>query len=133
MFFSFRGKVHRPFIPILMKSSFFLTKVGCFFFSYFVCFFVFFFFRGKVHMSLIYSILKAGKKNTTRKKKTAFSFIHSKSLKNAQKRTYPGNKKKNTVPLLLPTKKMANQQKKWHFFLISENNKNNDFFLYNFK
>ena len=47
-------------------------------------------------MSFIHSILEAGKKKHNPEKKTAFSFIQSKSLKNAQKRTYPGKKKYGT-------------------------------------
>ena len=87
--------IHSDFDEVLF---FFLTKVGCFFFAYFGCFFVFFFSRGQVHMSFIHSILEAGKKNTTRKKKQLFHSFNrnpSKMRKNELIREI----KKNTVPL----------------------------------
>ena len=86
--------IHSDFDEVL----FFFNKSGLFFFvAYFACFFVFFFSRTSSHV--IHSFNFGGrKKKHNPEKKTAFSFIQSKSVKNAQKRTYPGNKK-NTVPL----------------------------------
>ena len=92
--FFFPGKVHRSFIRIFDGFLFFLIKVGCvFFFRDFGVFFCVFFFPGKVHKPFIHSNFWAAKKNNPGKKKTAFLFIHSKSFKNAQKRTFPCKKK----------------------------------------
>ena len=80
------------------EIRFFLQNWLCFFFPAFLCGFCVFFFHGKVHMSFIHSILEAGKKNTTRKKKQLFHSFNRNSSKSAQKRTFPG--KKNTIPLV---------------------------------
>ena len=88
LFFFFPGKVHRSFIRIFDGFLFFLIKVGCvFFFRNFAVFFCVFFFLEKFTSHSFIQIFG-------RKKKTAFSFIHSKFLKNAQKRTFPCKKKK---------------------------------------
>ena len=74
------------------EVSFFFNK-SClyFFFPNFCVFFCFFSFPRK-SSSVIHSFDFFGgkKKKQTGKKKTAFSFIHSKFLKNAKKRTFPG-------------------------------------------
>ena len=90
--FFFPGKVHRSFIRSFDEFLFFLIKDGCvFFFRNFVVFFCVFFFSWKSSQVIHSFNFLGGKKKTTReKKKTAFSFIHSKILKNAQKRTFPG-------------------------------------------
>ena len=75
-----------------------------FFFRVFVGFFVFFFPRKSsraIHSFHFWS----GKKKQTRKKKTAFSFIHPILLKNAKNRTFPGKKKYGTFADPLDGKK----------------------------
>ena len=72
------------------EIRFFLQNWLCFFSRIFVWFLCFFFPRKSSHV--IHSFNFGGRKKKTQsgKKKTAFSFIHSIFLKNAQKRTYPG-------------------------------------------
>ena len=93
VFFYFRGKVDRSFIPILMRSPFFNISWLCFFFSrIFGCLCVFFFFQGKVHMSFIHSISELFF-FWLREKKTAFSFIHSIFHQKCAKTNFSGEKK----------------------------------------
>ena len=93
-FFSITGKVHRSFIWILRKSVFFY-KIGCvFFFPHFCVVFVFFFSTEKFTCHSFIQFWRPEKKNTIRKKKTAFSFIHSIFLKKCTKTNFSGEIKK---------------------------------------
>ena len=89
LFFILPREVHRSFIRIFDEFLFFLIKVGRVFFPEFWC--VFFFLEKFTSHSFIQ--IFGRKKKTQPGKKTAFSFIHSKILKNAQKRTFPCKKK----------------------------------------
>ena len=78
VFFSFRGKVHRPFIPILMKSSFFFNKSGLFFFlRIFRVFLCSFFSADKFTCHSFIQFLRLKKKKTSPGKKKKTCFIHS--------------------------------------------------------
>ena len=94
VFFYFRGKVDRSFIPILMRSPFFNISWLCFFFSrIFGCLCVFFFSKEKftchsfIRSQSCFFFLASGKK-----KQHFHSFIQF-FTKSAQKRTFPGKKK----------------------------------------
>ena len=91
LFFFSPGKVHRSFIWNFDEFPFFFNKSWLwFFFPGFLCVFLcFFFFLEKFTCHSFIQFLMRKKKQPG-KKKTAFSFIHSIFLKNAQKRTFPG-------------------------------------------
>ena len=77
VFFSFRGKVHRPFIPILMKSSFFFNKSDLFFFLRILRVFLCSFFSAdKFTCHSFIQFWRPEKKKHNPEKKNSF-FIHS--------------------------------------------------------
>ena len=92
MYFFFPRKSSSAIHSDFEEPPIFLIKMCCVFSPSFLCVFLFFFFRGKVHVSLIHSLFKVGKKNNPGKK-PAFSFIQKISPKSAQKRSYPGKTK----------------------------------------